>query len=527
MQMEKKLVIRLARCLTALMLACLTGAAASAAESRPNIVFIFSDDHAYQALSAYGHNLNKTPNIDRLANEGMIFQRCLVTNSICGPSRACIQTGKYSHLSGFYQNGNRFDGSQQTFPKLLRDAGYQTAVIGKWHLETDPQGFDYWQILPGQGAYYNPAMIDNGMQVTHTGYTTDLIGDISLDWLKNKRDPNKPFMLMCQHKAPHRSFEPGPKYLTKYQGQTFPEPATLFDDYEGRGTAAKIQDMTIAKTMTPGDLKLVLPRGLTEEQLAAWNAAYDAENESFAEANLSGEDLVRWKYQRYMHDYLSCVASVDENVGRVLDYLDEAGLADNTLVIYSSDQGFYLGEHGWFDKRWIYEESLRTPLLVRWPGVVKPGSECGLMVSNLDFAETFLDAAGVAVPADMQGKSLKPILMGQTPDDWRESFYYHYYEFPGPHSVQRHYGVVTDRYKLVHFYTLNEWEMYDREKDPQEMRSVYNDPAYAETMRDLKAELYRLRRDLKVPEDDRPVAAAPAAPKAPAKRGKNKSKKSA
>ncbi len=475
------------------------------ADDPPNILFIFTDDHAYQAVSAYGSRINQTPNIDRLAKDGMLFGNCFVTNSICGPSRATILTGKYSHLNGFLRNGDRFDGAQQTFPKLLQKAGYETAMIGKWHLVTDPTGFDEWHILPGQGAYYNPPMFHNGAKVQHEGYTTDIITDLSLDWLKNKRDPDKPFMLMSQHKAPHRNWQPGPKYLTKYDDEVIPEPETLFDDYSGRGTAAKTQDMTIAETMTPQDLKLKPPGNLNSKQKALWDAAYDPKNKAFEEANLSGKDLVRWKYQRYIKDYLRCIDSVDDSVGRILDYLDEAGLADNTIVIYASDQGFYLGEHGWFDKRFIYEESLRTPFLVRWPGVTEPGSRTDAFVSNLDFAQTFLEMAGVEAPEDMQGESLVPLLKGETPDDWRKSFYYHYYEFPGPHSVRRHYGVRTDRYKLIYFYNLDEWEFYDLERDPHELKSVYEDPAQAEFVQAHKAELERLREHYQVPEDTVPV----------------------
>ncbi len=476
------------------------------AAQRPNIVFIFSDDHAYQAIGAYGSKLNQTPNLDRIAREGMRFDRCLVPNSICGPSRATILTGKYSHLNGFYNNArNRFDGSQTTFPKLLQKQGYQTAMIGKWHLVTNPTGFDHWDILPGQGQYYNPPMIRNGERLKREGYTTDIITDLSLDWLQ-KRDPNKPFMLMCQHKAPHREWAPNLKYLGKYSEGKIPEPDTLFDDYAGRGAAEKSQDMTIEKTMTPKDLKLTPPPYLNAEQRKVWDAYYEPRNAAFRKANPQGKDLIRWKYQRYMHDYLGSVASVDESVGRVLDYLKDTGLDKNTIVVYSSDQGFYLGEHGWFDKRWIYEESLRTPLLVRWPGVTKPGSVNRDMVSNVDFAQTFLEAAGVSSPADMQGRSLVSVLKGKTPKDWRQSFYYHYYEYPGAHSVRKHYGVVTDRYKLVRFYEpdVDYWELFDRKTDPKEMRSVYGQASYAKVQKDLERELARLRKELKVTEQDPP-----------------------
>ncbi|RMG42130.1 MAG: DUF4976 domain-containing protein [Planctomycetota bacterium] len=475
------------------------------AAKRPNILFIFTDDHAAHALSCYGSKINTTPNLDRIAREGMLFRNCLVTNSLCGPSRAVIQTGKYSHLNGFYMNGDRFDGSQQTFPKLLQKAGYQTAIVGKWHLGSDPQGYDYWNILIGQGPYYNPPMIENGKRVRYTGYTTEIITDIALDWLKNKRDPDKPFLLMYQHKAPHRNWQPGPKYLHLYDDVTIPEPDNLFDDYATRSSAARMADMSIARTLTPADLKLIPPRNLTPEQLKLWNAAYGPKNEAFRKANLTGKDLVRWKYQRYIKDYLRCVAAVDDQVGRVLDYLDESGLAENTVVVYSSDQGFFLGDHGWFDKRFIYEESLKTPLLIRWPGVVKPGSVNTDLVSNLDFAETFLDIAGVPIPEDMQGRSLVPLLKGHTPADWRKSFYYHYYEFranrPVAHLVRRHYGVRTQRYTLVHFYNIDEWELYDLQKDPRQMHNVYDDPAYADVVKELKAEIRRLQAELKVPDD--------------------------
>lgn len=485
--------------------------AQSASPQRPNILFIFSDDHAYQAIGAYGSKLNQTPNLDRIAKEGMRFDRCLVTNSICGPSRAVILTGKYSHVNGFYNNTNsRFDGSQVTFPKLLQQAGYQTALVGKWHLVSEPTGFDFWEILPGQGVYYNPPMIRNGQRVKYDGgYVTDLITDHTLEWLKG-RDPNKPFLMMMQHKAPHRPWEPNLKNLTLYDQVKFPEPDTLFDDYSGRGHAEKSQDMMIASTMNDVDLKLTPPPNLNAEQRKIWDAYYEPRNAEFRKANLTGKELVRWKYQRYMHDYLATIASVDESVGRVLDYLKETGLDKNTIVVYAADQGFYLGEHGWFDKRWVFEESLRTPLLVRWPGVTKPGSVNKDLVSNLDFAETFLDAAGVPAPAEMQGRSLVPVLKGQTPKEWRKSFYYHYYEYPAVHSVARHYAVVTDRYKLIHFYQEPDyWELFDLKKDPKELRSVYGDPEYAKVQQELETELTRLRGEYRLPAQDPPEADIP------------------
>ncbi|MHC4181088.1 MAG: sulfatase family protein, partial [Planctomycetota bacterium] len=390
-------------------------------EKRPNIVFIMTDDHASHALSCYGSKINKTPNLDRIANEGMLFNNSFCTNSICAPCRAVILTGKYSHINGVINNREKFDGGQQTFPKLLQKAGYKTAMIGKWHLKTDPTGFDYWNVLPGQGAYYNPAMKEMGRQKDYTGYTTDIITDHALKWLKSL-EPDTPFCLMYQHKAPHRRWEPGPKHLTMYDDVTIAEPDNLFDDYSNRGRAAKEQNMSIAETMTPNDLKLTPARkNLTPEQKKLWDGAYGPKNEAFKKANLRGKELIRWKYQRYIKDYLRCVASVDDNVGRVLDYLDELGLAENTVVFYTSDQGFYLGDHGWFDKRFMYEESLRMPLMVRCPKHIRAGSISDDIVLNLDFAPTFLDIAGIRVPADMQGESLRPILQGKIPANWRKS----------------------------------------------------------------------------------------------------------
>ena len=487
-----------------------TAALHAAEPKRPNIVFIFSDDHAYQAISAYNdpRKLIETPNLDRIAKEGMRLDRCLVTNSICGPSRATVLTGKYSHKNGFYNNSNsKFDGSQVTAPKLLQAAGYQTAVIGKWHLISEPTGFDFWQILPGQGVYYNPPMIRNGERVKMDGYVTDIITDVSLDWLK-KRDKTKPFLLMCQHKAPHREWEPALRHLNHDHDRKYDEPPSLFDDYAGRGIAERDQDMTIAKTITARDMKLVTPGNLTPEQKKEWDAYYEPRNEAYKKANLTGNALTSWRYQRYMHDYLGCVKAVDESVGRVLKYLDDEGLAENTIVMYSADQGFFLGEHGWFDKRWIFEESLRAPLLVRWPGVTKPGSTTSQIVSNLDFAETFLDAAGVPVPKEMQGRSIRGVLAGTPPADWRTSFYYNYYEYPQPHHVRPHYGVITQRYKLVQFYGTGEdyTELFDLEKDPHEMKSVFGQPEYTATEKELRAELARLRKELDVPEHDAPEA---------------------
>ncbi|KPK87156.1 MAG: sulfatase [Bacteroides sp. SM23_62_1] len=481
---------------------------------RPNIIFIMSDDHAYQAISAYGSVINKTPNIDRLAQEGMIFQNAFVTNSICAPCRAVILTGKYSHLNGVLDNVLEFDTAQATFPKILQEAGYQTVMIGKWHLKSDPKGFDFWKVLPGQGNYYNPDFRTPEGRKQIEGYVTDIITDVALDWLKNSRDPDRPFMMMYHHKAPHREWWPGPDHLKTFDGVTFPEPPTLFDDYTNRGSAAREQEMTILHHMNPGsDLKIkpddvdtIRPddpwninaykwnyRRMTDEQRRQWDEAYDPMVEAFKSNPPEGDDLLKWKYQRYMHDYLSCIASVDDNVGRLLDYLDKSGLTENTIVVYTSDQGFYLGEHGWFDKRFMYEESFRTPLLIRWPGRTKPGSQCEKMVMNLDFAETFLDAAGLTPPEQMQGESLVPLLKGETTDTWRNALYYHYYEYPAVHMVKRHYGIRTERYKLIHFYyDIDEWELYDLQEDPHELNNLYGKEGYDEITADLKSRLNSL-----------------------------------
>ena len=477
-----------------------------AAADRPNIVWVFTDDHAFQAISAYGSRVNQTPNIDRIAKEGMLFKNCFVTNSICGPSRAVILTGKHNHLNGFMTNGDSFDGSQQTFPKLLQKAGYQTAIFGKWHLKTEPTGFDDWEVLRGQGPYYNPKMRTPEGDRPHTGYTTDIVTDLALNWLENKRDISKPFMLMCQHKAPHRPWEPNLKHLTLFDDKNIPEPDTLFTDYSKMVSGAQTQTMTVAEHLNPNDLKLnEKRRGFNEEQQRAWDAAYVPKNEAFKKANLSGDDLVRWKYQRYAKDYLRCVHSVDENIGRLLEYLDAHGLSENTVVMYASDQGWWLGENGWFDKRWMYDVSFKTPFLAKWPGVIKPNSVNLDLVQNLDFAQTFLEMAGVDQPADMQGRSLVPIMKGETPTDWRQSLYYHYYEFPGAHSVRRHYGVRTQDYKLIHYYNTKEWEFFDMKFDPIEHHNLYTDPAYADRVAELKAELTRLREVYAVPEDTRPI----------------------
>ncbi|MFC1661230.1 sulfatase [Gemmatimonadota bacterium] len=475
----------------------------------PNILFIFSDDHACQAIGAYGSRINQTPNIDRIAREGSIFENSFCTNAICAPSRAVILTGKFSHVNGKVDNRDPFDTSQPTFNKVMQEAGYETAVIGKWHLRNDPEGFDYWRVLPGQGHYYNPDFRSPEGQERVEGYVTDIITDLTLEWLRSGRDPARPFMLMCQHKAPHRNWMPGPNHLRTYEGEDIPEPESLFDDYDGRASPAANQEMSIARHFFPAyDLKIspadpddegdagnwasVYDR-LTPEQRAAWDMAYEPRNEAYREAGLQGEALVRYFYQRYIKDYLRCIASVDDSVGRLLDYLDESGLAENTLVIYSSDQGFFLGEHGWYDKRWMYEESLRMPFLARWPCRIPPGTRIEEMIQNIDYGPTFLAAAGISVPEDMQGRSLVGLMEGHRPQGWRRSIYYHYYEFPAVHMVAKHYGVRTERYKLVHYYETGEWECFDLETDPQELTSVHDTPEYAGIVEELKAELARLR----------------------------------
>jgi arylsulfatase A-like enzyme len=496
------------------------GKGAKGANSRPNIVFIMSDDHAYQAISAYSNKLITTPNIDRIANEGMLFSNACVTNSICAPSRAVILTGKHSHINGKVDNYFPFDTNNVTFPQILQANGYQTAMFGKLHFGNNPKGFDEFKILPDQGHYYNPDFITKKEgKKTFTGYVTDIITDMTLDWLKKERDENKPFFLAYLHKAPHREWLPAERHYKEFTKRTFPEPATLFDTYEGRGTASKTAEMNILTHMNwAGDSKIkpenMDKMGLKEahaydkrfyqmtagrmnaEQKAAFDKVYDPINEEFMKnyPKMSKEDLMRWRYQRYMQDYLGCIASVDESVGKLLDYLKENGLDENTIIVYTSDQGFYLGEHGWFDKRFIYDESFKTPLLIKWPNVIKAGSRNSQMVQNLDFAQTFLDAAGIKAPADMQGESLVPIFKGKG-QNFREAAYYHYYEYPGQHTVKRHYGIVTEKYKLVHYYyDVDEWELYDRLNDKNELKNVYNDPKYAK----IKAELHKKLTALRV-----------------------------
>jgi arylsulfatase A-like enzyme len=485
--------------LLALTVFCFTVSAADQAnQSRPNILFIMADDHAAHAMSCYGSKINKTPNLDRIANEGMRFLNCFVVNSICTPSRAAILTGKYSHINGVTVF-NRFDGSQWTVAKTLQKAGYHTGMIGKWHLTSDPTGFDYWNILPGQGKYHDPDFIEMGNRKTIHGYATDIITDSALEFLKN-RPKDQPFFLMCHHKAPHRPWEPDAKYEHMYDDVEIPEPETFNDDYKTRSAAAPEATMRIDKNLNRTDLKIKPPPGLKGKELTAWNQKVDIEMEAEVKGEkktLTGQELKKWKYQKYIKDYLRCIASVDDNVGRLLDYLDQAGLKENTIVIYTSDQGFFLGDHDWFDKRFMYEESLRMPFLIRYPGKIKAGTTQSDMILNVDFAPTILEYAGLPIPSEIQGRSFVLLLNGKQPKDWRKAMYYRYYHYPGDHQVQQHYGVRTERYKLIFFHRINAWELYDLQKDPHELNNVYAEPAYAATVKELKSELERLRKELK------------------------------
>jgi arylsulfatase A-like enzyme len=480
-----------------LVAAGLVPSAVSGENSRPNILFIMSDDHAAHAISSYGSRINQTPNIDRLALEGVRFNHVYATNSICTPSRATILTGKYSHLNGV-PVFNRFDGSQPTAAKYLQAAGYYTGMIGKWHLGSDPTGFDYWMILPGQGVYHDPTFIDPEGRRVLKGYATDVIADLSIEFIRN-RPKDKPFFLMCHNKAPHRPWDPDAKHSGLYDDRDIPEPATLRDDYATRADAAREATMTVAKDLTYRDLKMPPPAGLKGSALERWNGTKPDNVTVEVDGRkrvLRGDELLKWKYQRYIKDYLRCIASVDDNVGRLLDFLEEEGLAKNTVVIYTSDQGFFLGDHGWYDKRFMYEESIKMPFLVRWPGRIKAGTTQNAICLNVDFAPTFLDLAGLKTPPDMQGRSLVPLMLGQRPGDWRTSWYYRYYHDPGDHNTRAHYGVGTDSYKLIYFWKKNQWELYDLTADPEEMRNVYADPAYAAPVKTMKEELYRLKKEV-------------------------------
>ena len=456
--------------------------------SGPNILFIMSDDHASHAISAYGSRINTTPHIDRVAKEGMRFDNCFCTNSICTPSRASILTGTYNHINGVTTLSTHLDRNLLNYPKILQQKEYQTAVIGKWHLghgeNYDPSGFDYWNILPGQGLYHDPEMIEMGVKTKTSGYVTDLITDYSLQWL-SKRDINRPFCLMVHHKAPHRPWEPDEKHASMYESNNIPEPDTFNDNYANRANAALNARMRVDRDLNSEDLKKQIPE------------------------NLSPAAEKSWKYQRYIKDYLRCIASIDDNVGRLLDYIDEEGIRDNTLVVYTSDQGFFLGDHGWYDKRFMYEESLRMPLLIRYPKEIIPGTDNQDIVLNVDFPATFLDCAGIEVPSSFQGNSFRSLMKGNTPSDWQQSMYYRYWMHGAHHNVPAHYGVRTLRYKLIYYYgdplgqegtvgsrTYPEWELFDLEQDPNEMVNVYSNPSYKLVVKAMQKELQRLQKEL-------------------------------
>ena len=476
---------------------------------RPNIIFIMADDHAYQAISAYGSTLIQTPNIDRIAREGAIMKNGFVTNSVCSPSRAVILTGKYSHVNGLKDNGTYFNGAQQTLPKILQANGYHTAIIGKWHLWSEPTGFDYWNILPAQGHYYNPPFIKMGKDTVYNGYVTDITTDLALQWISENK--NTPFFLMLHHKAPHRNWMPPLKYLQKFDATNFPLPANFYDDYKNR-PALQRQQITVAHDLdirydskipcdscavttinnwAPAEYQREIER-LTPVERRQWDSVYRLEYDQFKKIHDTAS-LVKFQFRRYMEDYLRCVLSVDDNVGRVLQYIDENGLSENTIVIYTSDQGFYLGEHGLYDKRFMYNESFRTPMVIRYPAKIKPKQQVNQFTLNLDVAPTLLDYAGIPIPADMQGVSMRPLLQKGKATNWRTEIYYHYYELS--FGLTRHYGIYTGRYKLMHFYNpIDAWELYDLKKDKQEMNNQYNDPKYSKTVQELKVRLHNLQQ---------------------------------
>jgi len=507
-------------CLSLLFASFALCATTRAAETKPNILFIFSDDHAQRLIGAYKGSINKTPNLDRIAHEGALFTNSFVTNSICCPSRASILTGKYSFANGVLTNSSSWDTTQWSYPRDIGKAGYQTALIGKWHIKGNPTDeFQHWEILSGfggQGSYYNPDFISKSGKSKVTGYSTDIITDKALDWLK-KRNPSEPFLLCVQYKTPHTPRTPGLNDMASYDGMDFPEPPTLFDDFKTRLPCVSKTSMGVEK-LNAGGLNLAPqqdaepqdPKELPEflavmnaEQRVAWHKAYDPRNREYealkASGQLEGKELIRQNYQRYIKDSVRCIDGLDANIGRLLAYLDESGLSKNTLVIYTSDQGFFSGEHGWAEKRWMYEESFRTPLLMRWPGVITPGTHVDALVQNIDLAPTILQAAGIAVPTEVHGKALQPVLEGKTPPDWRKDLLYTYYE-DDAYEMPRHMGVRDERYKLISFIDYNDWEFYDLQKDPQELNNCYNDPAYANEIARLKARLAQYKEELKMPE---------------------------
>lgn len=499
-------------------------------DKRPlNIIHIMTDDHSFQTISAYGHPISKlapTPNIDRLAAEGMLFRKAFVENSLSTPSRACLMTGLYSHQNGQRRLGKGIDTTKTFFSELLQEQGYQTGVVGKWHMQCEPKGFDFYHVLWDQGDYYNPEFKSpesNGKYIKEEGYATSLTTDHAIRFLE-EREKNKPFCLLVHHKAPHRNWMPETKYLDLYEDVEFPYPETFYDDYATRCEATHKQEMRIENDMTlVYDLKVdelketesyksewgldgwnaSLDR-MTEAQRDAWVAAYKPKNEDFISKNLKGDDLLKWKYQRYLKDYLRCIKTIDDEVGRLIDYLEKEGLMDNTIIVYTSDQGFYMGEHGWFDKRFMYEESFRTPLIIRYPNTDKRGVTSDRLVQNIDYAPTYLAAANLNTPEEMSGSSLIPLLTEDQPADWRTHLYYHYYDYPAIHQVQRHDGVRSDRYKLIHFYgkksEVNCNELYDLQTDPNELNNLYGKEDYKEIQTNLQTELDHFRTTLQVDE---------------------------
>lgn len=470
---------------------------------KPNIIFIMSDDHASHAISAYGgiyKDIAPTPNIDRLADEGMLMTNTFCTNSICGPSRAAILTGKYSHKNGFYKNvgGDPFDGNQQTFPKILQKNGYTTAIVGKWHLWSEPTGFDYYKyhvLNEEQGSYWDPVYNENGKETQEKGYATNITGESTIDWLENKRDKSKPFMLMYQFKAPHRPWYPDEKYKALFDSIEMPYPKTFTDDYKTREQTAGKSMMSIENHLTNKDLKITPPKGLSSKEYAKWLRLGDKGEDVSPSDTLTGAALKKWKYQTYIKDYLACIKSVDDNVGKLLKYLDENGLTENTIVIYTADQGFYLGDHGWYDKRFMYEESLRMPFMIRYPNKIKANQKNEDINLNIDFAPTILGMAGIKSPKEMQGKSFAPNIMGEKKSSDRDAMYYHYYEYPKWHNVQPHYGIRTEKYKLIHFYySIDVWELYDLEEDPNELTNLYSSENKKELIKKLKKKLYKLQK---------------------------------